>query len=140
MLNHVWARKADFTGALMHSIRIDKPIPTAGGFVNSINLGILTGVSFAGANISAIDYLDEKEPTFGTKDTIVFFDLEEDKKKAAIFSKKSRHEGRRAEQESETASSAFGSWSPYDSTDMVTGHLLSKFHSDLGLKGWPFED
>lgn len=140
ILNYVWARKADFTGAQMHSIRIDKPRPTVGGFVSSINLGNLKGVSFAGANISAVQYIREETPTFGTKDTLLSVEMEEQREQAISMSKIKKSAIPNAGLEAETAPYAFASWSPYDSSDMATGVLLSELHQKIGLTGWPYNE
>ncbi len=140
VLNYVWAVRTKFIGARFHLIRIDKPQPVAGGFVRSINLGELKGASFAGANISAIQYLRENTATFGTKDTILSVEMERQREEIIKKAKNSGVTSIGNVESTGDVSSTFASWSPYEISDGMTGHLLTEFYDRVGLTGWPFRN
>ena len=133
VLNFVDCMRTKFVGAYMHKCRIDKPETVAGGFTVSINMGELKGLSLVAANIPSIDYLGEEPVTFGTKDTVLNWELDEQRKKVV---------GHRRGQPKEAAGleSPFAYWSPYDAADLATGHLLEEYRRSLSLTGWPYED
>ena len=147
VLNFVYAHRARFVAADMTDCRIDKPKPVPGGFVRSINLGDVSGLSLAGANITALDYLgDPAQPTFGTKDTILSEDLHDQRQEAISVSRQiSKAKRKNLLEELETlkqqiADNPFAQWSPFDRQDMSTNWKLSAFRQSLSLTGWPYDD
>lgn len=136
VLNYMNCHKANFTGANFDYCRLDKPVPIVGGFITSINMGNLTGASFIAANIPSLQYIHD-HPTFGTKDTVLNWELDEERQ-AARQSKSGTDVLPEHWQKDEKGNVLpFGAWSPFDSTDLVTGHLLSSFRKALGLTSWP---
>ena len=146
ILNYLDCMNAKFIGADMRSCRIDKPEPKAGGFLTSINMGDLSGVSLISANISAIQYLGNQQNTFGTKDTKLYWELDEERKAGTgIAEKVRRGKGesdakKTSNPELKLSENPFIHWSPHDGTDMVTGDRLATFRKSLSLTGWPYED
>lgn len=145
VLNYVDCHKAKLIGANMHFCRIDKPKVQPGGFTISINLADVTGLSLAGSNITALDYIgDPAQPTFGTKDTLLEEDLDEQRVLGVTTMKRIKLLERKGEHEEATKlqrtieSNPFVHWSPFDSSDMATGMLLAEFREKLGLTGWPW--
>jgi hypothetical protein len=134
VLNYVDCRGTKFIGANMLRCRVDKPKPVAGGFIRSINMGELRGLSLVAANIPSIQYLGEEPVTFGTNDTVLNWELDDQRRKDV-----GERRGR-PEESSGVLDSPFTHWSPHDASDLTTGHLLEKFRSSLALTGWPYED
>lgn len=134
VLNYVDCRKTEFVGAHMIQCRIDKPEPVAGGYVRSINMGELTGLSLIGANIPSVQYLGKEAVTFGTKDTILYWNLDEERKRIVGGRQRGPEEG------TGPTESTFTNWSPYEASDLATGHLFQEFRRSLSLTGWPYED
>lgn len=133
VLNFVDCSRTKFVGAYMHRCRIDKPEAVVGGFTVSINMGELKGLSLVAANIPSIDYFGEEPFTFGTKDTVLNWELDEQRKKVV-------GERRGQPKEATDFESPFAYWSHYDAADLATGHLFEKFRRSLSLTGWPYED
>ncbi len=78
VLSYVDGGLVKFIGASMNFCRIDKPEPTIGGFAINFSLGDITGLSLVASNITALDYIgDGSQPTFGTKDTQLEEELDE---------------------------------------------------------------
>ncbi|WP_161492637.1 pentapeptide repeat-containing protein [Pseudophaeobacter leonis] len=134
VLNYIDCAHSKFIGADMRRCRINKPEPVAGGHISSINMGELMGLSLIASNIPSVEYLGEKPVTFGTKDTILHWELNEHREKIV------RKRRRRSDEGTEQSDTPFASWSPYDASDLSTGQLFAKFRSSLALTGWPYED
>lgn len=132
VLNFIDCLKTNFVGAYMRRCRIDKPEPVPGKPNLSISLGKIKGLSLISANIPSVQYLDEEAVTFGSKDTILDWELDE-KRKEVI-------EENLPEDGTGSVNNPFNSWSPYDGSDITTGRLFQKFRSSLALTGWPYED
>ncbi len=137
VLNFVDFRKSNLTGADLRQCRIDKPEPQVGGFVQSINMGELKGVSLISANIPSVQYLDKETPTFGTKDTKLWWELDEEREKVA--NAKPSAPSTNPVQEGEGKLSTFSSWSSFDGSDMTTPQFLEEFRETLELTGWPYD-
>ena len=134
VLNYMDCRGTKFIGANMFRCRIDKPEPVAGGFTRSINMGELKGLSLIAANIPSLQYLGEEPVTFGTKDTVLNWELDEQREKVVGERRK------RPIEDSGAFDSPFSKWSPYAASDLSTGHLFDDFRHSLELTGWPYED
>ena len=149
LLNHGSFRKTNLKGARFDYITLNRPEPVPGGFVESINMGDITGATFIGADTSAIDYLGEANEiakTFGTKDTKLSDNvrnrkLPDEQFRAAISLRQRSATAELTDQEQELVEkleeSGFQNWSPHESSDMITGHLVAKFFEDLGMTSWP---
>lgn len=147
VMNYLDCRKAKFIGADMRHCRIDKPEPISGGFIPSINMGDVTGLSLISANIPSVQYLDEKNGcTFGTKDTILDWELDETRDEGVKLrqglSKMGKGAGldEVAKLQLQLSGNPFVHWSPYDGSDMATAVFLQEFRQSLSLTGWPYED
>ena len=146
VLNYLDCIETKFTGADMRRCRIDRPDPRPGGFISTINMGNLTGLSLISANIPSVQYLGKENGfTFGTKDTVLDWELDEQRK---VGVKIRQHIDRMkdctcsddvAKLQEQLSGNPFVNWSPYDGSDMTTGHLLQKFRKSLSLVGWPYD-
>ena len=136
----------DLCGALLDHVTINRD--RRGGA--SISLARdLRGLSIAGADIASVHYLeigDTRNPTFGTKDTVLSHELSQ--KYDAISDDLRRYIGIRAGRSIQdehdvverVKASEFLGWSPYRSEDLTTDPLRSKLWDTLGLTGFPFVD
>ncbi len=150
LLNYGDFFQTNLRGARLDRVTLNRPQPIAGGFVQSINMGDLTGVTFVAANISALDYLGEAKDisqTFGTQDTIISGAIRRKmlESEAHHFAHSLRGASSRrdiTEQQQEQVKSleetGFQHWSPFPSTDGATGWLLEKFFVEMEMKHWPF--
>ena len=147
ILNYIHCIRTKFIGANMNSCRIDQPEPTPGGFIESINMAETCGLSLVGAKVTSIEYFDEqKNSTFGTKDTILNADLDQDRNKCMELKKRIRY--LKAQEQIELASqlekylqhSPFKAWVALDSSDLAIPHFLQEFRHEHGLTGWPYDD
>jgi len=134
VLNYIDCAKSMFVGADMRRCRIDKPEPVPGGFIQSINMGELKGLSLIAANIPSITYLGEKPVTFGTKDTTLHWEPNEQRERVV------GEHLRRPNEDADPSDNPFTKWSPYNASDLSTGHLFEEFRNSLSLTGWPYED
>jgi uncharacterized protein YjbI with pentapeptide repeats len=150
LLNFGDFRNSNLTGARFDRAIINRPIPIPGGFVSSINLGDLTGATFIGSDISALDYLGDPSTiskTFGTRDTRLSAIVREkmlnaDDHSRAHTVRQVRHRQnldaddlKRIEGLEQTG---FQHWSPFDSDDLATSWLLETFYNELGMNRWPY--
>ncbi|MCC5957993.1 MAG: pentapeptide repeat-containing protein [Rhodobacteraceae bacterium] len=147
VLNYLDCRKAKFVGADMRHCRIDKPEPTAGGFVWTITMGDTTGLSLISANITCVQYLSKKHHfTFGTKDTALYWELDEERNECMKIKKELSRTDKVAEADKvaklqeQLSDNSFTDWSSYDGSDMATATLLRDFRETLHLTGWPYND
>lgn len=158
---------ARFVGCLMNNsmfircnmigVRLDfaiwnRPESNVGGMYDGFLGCDLTGVTFVGADVSAIHYLgtvDEVSQTFGTRDTQLHPDLECERissstqKRAEsyrILAKSRKLSDIEKEKIDELDRSAFKSWSPFPSSDLSSGPRLRALHEKLGLVTWPHSD
>lgn len=150
LLNFSDFRHSNLVGAKFDRIILNRPIPHSGGFTASINLGDFKGATFIAADISAIDYLGEPEEiaaTFGTEDTVLSAQmrrkmLKSGDHRSAHLARQLRHKKSLPESDEkkirELENTGFQHWTPYDSSDLITGHMLEKFLEEMGMKQWPF--
>ncbi|KCZ89074.1 pentapeptide repeat-containing protein [Hyphomonas jannaschiana VP2] len=149
LLNYGSFLSANLKGARFDYAVVNRPEPVPGGFVESLNMGDISGATFIGADISAIDYLGEADQiakTFGTKDTKLSDNMRERKlpdvqfNKAIVMRRRVGKIDLTEEQQQlvdELEKSGFQNWSPHNSSDGITGHLVSKFFDELGMTSWP---
>ena len=149
LLNYASFWQAELVGMILDKAIISRPKYRADGYVHSINMGNINGISLAGTDLSALHYIGEPEvmnKTFVTKDTQFCYaldsmraDLEE--KLWSLVRKKLKGETERSLAiEDELCRAGVMHWSPYDSSDLATGHLRKKFLDTLGLTGWPYQE
>ncbi len=151
VLNYSDFFRSDMTGAHLDTAIINQPTPTVGGMNDTINMANIRGISLAGADISAVDYLgtpEEMNTTYGTKDTILAEELEEQRQ--ALNLRKLLAQIHKAEREGADEvldglkrtlqDSGFQNWSPYDYSDGYNGNLYRKHLAQLGLTSFPFVD
>lgn len=149
LLNYASFWKAELIGTYLDRSTINRPEYSYDGFVESINMAAINGISLAGADVTALHYIGEPEvmnKTFATRDTKLEYTLDE----ARADLEKNQRELRRAERTGDTARASVISgdlfdlgvthWSPYDSSDMATGRLRKNFLDALGLTGWPYQE
>lgn len=148
LLNHSSFYRAEMRGALFNHAVINRPFLVAGDQNESILMGNIYGISVAGADLTAINYLGEAKETnltFGSKDTKLHHDLEFDrklyiKKKFEIRQlKKAGGNKEVTKAESELYSQNFVEWCPYDTNDMAFGITYHKFLEKLKLTEWPYK-
>lgn len=150
LLNFAFFRGALLVGSKLDRCILNRPVPFPGGMTFSINLARIKGVSFAKADISALDYLGEPETialTFGTEDTLVSHELShymlplEERRLAIGYLRRSKSQPL-TENQSELAAkfeaTGFHFWSPYTAADLGTGHMRAEFYRKLGMNEWPF--
>jgi uncharacterized protein YjbI with pentapeptide repeats len=146
LINFVWWRRANLTGASLLRCILNKPTPVAGGMVyGSPVMGAAIGVSVIGADLTAMDFFrDDPKAFFGSKDTKLHFNqdvtrLEANSKAQKLRTAKFRNDKDEiANLESEIKSNPFKDWAPYDSSDGMTPELLFEWRKELGLSGWPY--
>lgn len=150
LLNFASFVKTNMKGVRMDFCILNRPDSSSRGVLPSVNLGNLFGATFVGADISALDYLGGKNEiaqTFGTRDTNVSSRIrakmpDEDLHDRASTLRELRGELSITEEEQECVSqleaTGFQRWSPYDSSDLATVHLLGKFFEELDMKRWPY--
>lgn len=146
LLNFVKFHEANLCGALIDYAIINRK---AQWHLSIAGAKDICGLSMAGADISAINFLpanDAHGRTFGTKDTILSESMEEkreglaeDVKQFFYFSNGQDIDDEIGVQKRLTEAGFLG-WSPFASTDGATGMLRTKVWERLGLKGFPFED
>lgn len=134
VLNHIDCIKSLFVGADMRRCRIDKPEPVPGAFIQSINMGELKGLSLIAANIPSVTYLGEEPVTFGTKDTVLHWEANAQRERAAEERRK------RPTERVKLPGNPFTKWSPHNASDLTTGHFLEELRTSLSLTGWPYGD
>ena len=145
LLNYCDCLHTNLRGAKLNRIIYNVKV---GGWSTGLEFADLTGVSFIAADISALDYLgtpEEISKTFGTKDTRISdklrdYMLSDDEHQSAhilLLASGSRTKEEQAKIEA-LKGTGFQHWSPYDSTDGFTGHLLQRFYQDLGMNHWPY--
>lgn len=109
----------------------------------------MRGVSLAGADISALNYLptdSNRTPSFGTKDTKLSSYLEDKRQKLSediseySFNLNGIHIAEIEEIKIRLSNSGFLYWSPFESSDGATGSLRRKMWDSIGLAGFPFTD
>jgi len=146
VLNHLNCTDTKFIGADMRHCRIDRPEPRPGGFISTINMGDLTGLSLISASIPSVQYLGKENGfTFGTNDTFLDWELDEQRKEGVKIGqdinriKDGTCSDEVAKLQERLSGNPFVNWSPYDGSDMTTGHSLRKFRKSLSLIGWPYD-
>lgn len=147
VLNYVQFLKADLTGASMECCRYTLPVPHAGGWNTNLSLAKTQGLSFVGADLTAVDYLgDGQSKTFGCKDTVLGWELNEQRTKLFELKKSLRKLEKNgsldelARVKDQIEESPFSAWSPYTKDDMANPHLLKELRTSLGQTSWPFSD
>jgi len=139
--------RCNLTGARLDSSKLNRPIAQVGGWTSSINMGELKGVSFPGADISALQYLgpkDKMNQTMGSKDTVLSPVLRETLPPSIIM-EKNIYRGMpdldkdtlKALEQIENA--GFKYWFPFDAKrDMAFGSQRVHFLRSMGLDVWPY--
>lgn len=103
------------------------------------------------ADMSALDFLEgEDYGYFGSKDTIVHYDYEDDKKLGLEAAKKQnknewRLKGGAAAQPDDLErvsrrTAPFSGWNPFARNDLTAGSFRKKFIDKHNLRGWPHDD
>ena len=88
--------------------------------MKSINMGNLMGLSLISANIPSLQYFDDKGSTFGTKDTILNFELNMKREKGVkiahdlVYKENRMHSDEVAKLREQLSGNPFVHWSPYD--------------------------
>lgn len=149
LLNHASFRDSELVGANLDRVTINRLVPRSGGMNMSLNMAIIRGISLAGADLKALDYLGEAEvlnQTFVTKDTQLHHSVDSHRDDLA----KKQSEFRLAKRSTDTerlkaATAALADlgityWSPYDRYDGATGFYLKDMQEALNLTGWPYRD
>lgn len=148
LLNYANFFDANLRGTKMDHAAINRPVLTAGAMSESITLANIYGLSVAGADITAINYLgeaDQRNLIFGSKDTKLHTDLNFNRNSVRIKNAKKRNLQKRGmleeagEVELLLKEAKFPHWVPFDRTDMAFGHEYRKFLDNLNLKGWPYQ-
>jgi len=148
LLNYARFMRAELVGTRFDQAVINRPEPAAGSTSDSINFGNINGISVAAADLTAIDYLGEAEKrnkTFGTRDTRLNFDLEEDREglRQKQLNFRQAEESGDADLVAETQLSlretGFMYWCPYDMNDLDFNHMHTEFLVAMGLSGFPYE-
>ena len=148
LLNHSDFFNAELKGTVFDRAIINRPIPISDGMVESIHMGEIYGISVAGADISAIDYIGEPNQTnlvFGTEDTRLSSNLESDRNQYKKQKNRIRILRRNGDTvkannlETELLKKNFSVWFPHKYEDMARGHFYLEFLDKLGLKGWPYQ-
>lgn len=149
LLNYASFTNAELRGTRFDQITLNRPEPTPSGMIDSINMGKILGISLIAANISAVDYLGEgveMQRTFGTNDTTLSSELEENRKHLSELRKKLgqlRHDEKQVEIQhltQEIQEHGFLNWCAFDQHDPAVGLQYKKFMSSLGLTGFPYFD
>ncbi len=149
LLNYASFMNAELRGTRFNEITLNEPEPTPGGMAESINMGKILGISLIGANISAVDYLGESvemQRTFGSKDTILHWELEEQRECLSELHKKLgqlRHDEEQAKIQAvtqEIQEHGFLNWCAFNRHDLSVGWHYKKFMKNLGLVGFPYFD
>ncbi|MFH1805397.1 MAG: pentapeptide repeat-containing protein [Pseudomonadota bacterium] len=149
LLNYASFMNAELRGTRFDEITLNQPEPTLGGFVESINMGKIFGISLIGANISAVDSLGEgveMQRTFGSKDTILHRELEKQRERLSELNKKLgklRHDDEQAKIQAvtqEIQEHGFLNWCAFNGHDLSVGLHYKKFMKNLGLVGFPYFD
>ncbi len=146
LLNFASFRRAVLTGGRFDHVILNDHIA---GITPSLNLEKLTGATFIGADISALDYLGSPkviEKTFGTKDTQTSYRLagrpvnNKHEIASTLFHSSNSENLTEHDQQliTEIRNTGFINWSPFDSTDGATGQLLKKLWNKLDMDKWPY--
>lgn len=149
LLSHSEFIKCDLTGAKLDRVILNRPSIAPGGFFTPFPGTILKGVSFIGADISSVSVLGSREEileTFGTKDTILSGDLKflmpdaNDHSRASTIISTGRADLSEDERDivDRVERTGFINWSPWNSSDLATTHLLHNFYSRLDLLRFPY--
>lgn len=146
LLNFADFFRTNLTGAKLDPVRFNHSSGSGGGFTSAN----LRGATFIAADISGVSYLGRTEATsetFGTKDTKVsaetrdrMLDHASHDNAHLLRAVKGDEDLSEADKRlvEELEKTGFQNWSPYDSSDMATGHLLSELYEELGMKKWPY--
>ena len=148
LLNFSTFFSAEMKGTRFDHATINRPFVAAGSMTESINMGDIYGISVAGADLTAIDYLgepDEMNLIFGSKDTKLEYNLDQkrydhskQKYKIRQLKKSGKTEEATTEESELYSNNGFVDWFPHDSSDMALGHAHTKFLDRIGLTGWPY--
>lgn len=149
LLNYSDFYKAELRGTRFdHAVNNLPEVTSSFSWHRSIQIGNIYGISFVGADMSAIDDLGQTEETnltIGSIDTKLCKDLEFDRtefKKLHLKIRKLRREGNFNEAEElekdMLKNNRFAAWVPYNSNDLALPHRYSEFLDRLGLFGWPY--
>lgn len=149
LLNYATFWQAELVGTNCDRCVLSEPRMAAISPFSPIGMSEFIGVSFVGADISALRSLGGNEylaSTFGSKDTklsenlaymwseiseaLIDYDLggtDPLEEMAAANHEKLKHSG-------------FIHWSPYTSDDLATEQMRKNFLDGQGLAGWPYQD
>lgn len=138
--------RVNFTGAKLDRAILNR----SGGILGSIGSGKLRGATFIAADITAVDLLGKPmsiSETFGTKDTKVSGNVHvrmpaQTLHESAHLARDVRGDVEISEEErqqiADLEATGFQNWSPYNSGDLATGHLLEALYDKLGMRKWPY--
>lgn len=138
--------RADFKGAKLNNVIVSQ----SSGWVGALGTANLYGATFIAADLSGVSHLGNAEKlskTFGTIDTTLSSKLSFKKIRANSYEMAHLNRSLQdeveltAEEENEIKElekTGFQNWSPYDSSNMANGQLLSEFYDELGLNQWPY--
>lgn len=148
LLNYSNFNRTELRGTNFNHAIINRPISERGQAIYSILHGNIYGVSLAGANIQAINYLGgpkEVNHTFGTMDTLIHQDLIVDFKLIEAKRKKIRKTANREmaqTMESEMYDNIeFASWAAIKTEYFYDyQQQYHEFMKRLGLTMWPYTD
>jgi len=147
LLNFAEFFQAELRGTRFDHAIINRPTVFPGGMGYSVNMGNIYGITVAGADITAINYLGEPNEmnlVFGSKDTILHDELEFDRYKFMQQLRKIRRLKQSGDTEQATQLEAnlyeegFVDWCPHGTEDLALGHYHNKFLDKLKLHGWPY--
>lgn len=147
VLNFAEFFRCNLTGAKLDSVVINRPIPAAGSFTASINMGETKGVSFPSADLTALQHLGSKEKMnemMGSGDTSLSGSLRHKMPPVEVMEKNiyrgmQELEEQEAEDLLKIEHAGFKCWFPFDAKrDMAFGPERRKFLVELGLDHWPY--
>lgn len=148
-LNHINFFDAELKGARLDYAFINEPKIPEGSMSESITFAKTFGMSVAGADLSAITYLGDKQEMnsiFGSKDTILHNKLEFNRdmhadhfREVRVLENASKPAEATRVQDEYYLQNSFVDWIPHDSSDMSFSYFHGLFKKRLGLTGFPYE-
>lgn len=143
---------ADFLNANLYGTRFDlaiinRPYRGTGAIGPTIANGNIYGISIAGANMPAINYLGKKEKlhlVFGSRDTVLdhslHFDADaiESIRDQILIAKEEGRSGEARRLQKQLDETDFSHWCPYDMNDLLFNKYYYDFLDSLHITGWPY--
>lgn len=148
LLNYATFIDAVLVGARLDTAIINQPKRRNRSASISINMGDIKGVSFADADITAVNFLGMPkvaQSTFGTADTKLHPLLEEERQileevRSALKATQPNEIQKLRDIETVMAVNGLLNWSEYGRFHPETAKKYKKFMTDLGLVGFPYID